>query len=920
MRSFVNRNGELAELAALTELLDDGRGRTVALSGPAGQGKSALLERWVAGLDGVDVLAARGVESETELPFAGLAELLVPVLPRIDELPDPQPAALRAALALGPATGGDRFTVFMALVGLLALVASDRPLVVVVDDAHHLDASTLDALAFASRRLGDDPVLVVLVGRDDALATASLAHAVRLELGPLAADDARQVLHRAAPTAIHPAVASRLLDAAGGNPSALVDLATVLDLDELRGRVPLAEPLPIGADLEAAFGRQVARLPPSARQALLLLAVGAADGPDDLDRALTASRLSVDDLVVAERAGLVQLVAGRYRFRTPLVRSAAYHRASPPDRRAAHQAFAEAARPGSAPQAWHLAAAAVGPAEAVAAAMERAAVEAAERGDAATSWHAWERAAHLTPPGTGRGRRTLGAVAAALAAGSPDAAERLLTEVGVDLDDDDRTLADRLRGRLLVVTGRPDAAAEELAERAEARAGQDPVVAAALLLEVVPAMIRDGRVTTALHLARRCAELAPPTGRDDRIEARAAVALGAALVAAGDVDAARPLLDRHLDVVALEGRVAAAPFLADTEALARIRLGEYDAARTLLDHLADAIGAASAPGAVPGVLAVQGFLDYRTGRLAEAAAACTAAVQLADETRQQGLVAFPLATLATVQALRGDEASCREAAERLERLGDVQEGGRGFEIVARSAVGLLELGLGRPDAAVRVLEPLAARLDRARPSVVMWEGDLAEALIRTGRADDADPVIALLASAAARADDERAAATVARLRALRAPDDRRDDASQDAIARYRHLGLDFGLARALLDHGGWLRRARRRKAARPHLEEAFDRFQAMGADAWAALAATELDRCGAPRPSSGTTDPLTPQERQVATLVAAGSSNREVSARLFVSVRTVESHLSRIYRKLGLRSRSELAAWFTREAPTAPAP
>lgn len=917
MQSFVNRDGELAALAALTELLDDGRGATVALTGPAGQGKSALLERWVGGLEDIDVLTARGVESETELPFAGLAELLVPVLDRIDELPDPQPAALRAALALGPATGGDRFTAFMALVGLLSVVASARPVVVAVDDAHHLDPSSLDALAFASRRLADDPVLVVLVGRDDAPATAALAHAVRLEIGPLATEDARRVLHQAAPTAVHPAVATRLLDAAGGNPSALVDLATVLDPDELRGRVPLADPLPVGADLEAAFGRQVAGLPRSTQQALLLVAVGAADGPGDLDRALDASGLSIDDLVVAERAGLVHLVAGRYRFRTPLVRSAAYHHASPPDRRAAHQAMADAAEPGSAPQAWHLAAAALGPAEPIGAAMERAALEATARGDAATSWHAWERAARLTPPGAGRGRRALGAVAAALAAGSPAAAERLLAEVDADLGTEDRTRADLLRGRLLVVTGRPDAAARELAERAELLADDDPTSAAALLLEVIPSMIRNGRITTAVTLARRSAELVAPAGRDDRIGARISVALGAALVAAGDVTAARPLLDRHLDVVALEGWVDAAPFLADTEALARIRLGEYVAARSFLDRLAGAIGEASAPGAVPGVLAMQGFLAYRTGRLAEAAAACAAAVQLADETRQQGLVAFPLGTLATVQALRGDEAACREAADRLARLGDVQEGGRGFEIVARSAVGLLELGLGRPDEAVGVLEPLAARLDRARPSVVMWEGDLAEALIRTGRPDEADPVIAALSSAAERAHDERAAATVARLRALRAPDDQRDATSQDAIARYRNLDLGFGLARALLDRGGWLRRARRRKAARPHLEEAFDRFQAMGADAWAALAATELDRCGAPRPSSGTTDPLTPQERQVATLVAAGSSNREVSARLFVSVRTVESHLSRIYRKLGLRSRSELAAWFTREASAA---
>jgi DNA-binding CsgD family transcriptional regulator len=426
-------------------------------------------------------------------------------------------------------------------------------------------------------------------------------------------------------------------------------------------------------------------------------------------------------------------------------------------------------------------------------------------------------------------------------------------------------------------------------------------------------MLRSGRIGTAVAATSRAADLvASAAPADPQVEARSAVALGAALAAAGDVAAGRPLLDRHVDVVALEGWVAAAPFLADTVVLARIRLGDHEAARHMLERLATEIGRASAPHAVPGVLAMEGFLAYRAGQLTDAAVAASAAVQLADETCQPGLVAFPLGTLATVEALRGDEASCRAAAGRLADLSRHQEGGAGHDVVARSALGLLELGLGRPDRALVELEPLAALLDRARPSVLMWEADLADALIRSGRTQDAEPVIANLEEAATRAGDARAAAAVARLRALVAPEDERSVASGHAIAAYRELGLRFGLARSLLDHGGWLRRTRRRKAARAPLDEAMAIFEAMGATSWATMAATELDRCGAgPRPPATPVDQLTPQERQVARLVADGASNREVSARLFISVRTVESHLGRIYRKLGLRSRSELSRWAT---------
>lgn len=913
MPRFVNRGPQLAALATQQERLGAGHGATVVVCGHPGLGSSALLRHWVEHQAAHRVLEAHGVESESDLPFAGLAGLLAPILDLVDELPAPQPAALRGALALGPVTGADRFTVFVAVVGLLAQAAKAQPLVVAVDDVHHLDPSSRAALAFASRRLADDPVLIVLAGRTDALADGSFDHATVIELEPLGPDDARTLLVETAGAPIHPAVLPRLVEAASGNPGALVALATILSPDQLSGRRPLDDPLPVGVELERGVARRAADLPVATRRAILLLAVGADEGADVVDAALRAADLGRDDVVAAERAGLVELAAGRFGFRDGRMRAAVYHASSPADRREAHRGIAAALDPGSPARAAHAAAAAIGPDEAVAADLEAVAIEADQRGDAAAAWHAWERSAALSTDVEDRGRRLLGAAAAALRVGSPDAADRLLHEAEPLVASEQRGTRELLLGRLLVVTGRPDAAVAAFTARADELEADEPGHAAALLLEAVPAMVRTGRIGVALALARRSADLAAGAG-DPALDARAAVALGAALTAAGDVGPGRELLDRYRDVAELEGAAAAAPFLADTAALALVRLGDHDRARALLDQLAHAVGEASAPHSAPSVLAVQGFLEYRAGRLDDAAAASAAAVQIADETRQPGLVAFPLATLATVQAMRGDEAACRAAAERLAALGAHQEGGRGRDIVARAAVGLLELGLGRPDAAVAVLEPLRSTLDQSRPSVVMWEADLADALIRAGRPDDATPVIATLEDAAQRADDRRARAAALRLRALAAPDD--DDRAalhDDAVAAYRELGLTFGVGRSLLDQGAWLRRARRRKAARVPLQEASSRFEAMGAAPWARLAGSELERCGgATRQADDGTSPLTAQERQVATLIADGASNREAAARLFVSVRTIESHLSRIYRKVGVRSRSELTGWVAR--------
>ena len=397
---LIGRDVERARVRELVDGARDGRSGVLLLAGEAGIGKTSLLREAEAQAAGVTVLRARGVESESDLPFAGLSELLAPVLDRRDGLPEIQRGAIEGALALGPTTPGadQRFAMAAGTLGLLALAAEDQPVLAIVDDLQWLDEASAEAVLFAARRLGSEGVAILLAARDAPGAPFEAAGVDRVGLAPLGEAAAREVL-AATPNgaALATSVADRLLATADGNPLALTEIPALLDDEQRAGRAPLEEPLPAGTGIARAFARRLEGLPEDARMALLL---AAADESARLDVLLAALREHGHDasaLERAEAAGVVELERGNVRFRHPLWRSAAYHAATPPSRRAAHETLAGAWPEDSPSRAWHLAAASLAPDETVAAALEAAAHSARERGAHPAAAQAFARAAHSSP-------------------------------------------------------------------------------------------------------------------------------------------------------------------------------------------------------------------------------------------------------------------------------------------------------------------------------------------------------------------------------------------------------------------------------------------------------------------------------------------------------------------------------------------
>jgi hypothetical protein len=386
---MVGRKDEQARLEALLDAAREGRSGTLLLHGPAGIGKTELLRYAIDEAGDFALLRARGMESESDIPFAGLAELVMPLLAHLDEIPAVQAEALRAALALGPPAPADRFTVPAALLSLLARGADERPILAVIDDAQWLDDPSLDAFLFAGRRLHQEGVAMIAAVRDD-VRQIPVPWLDRLPVEPLADDEARELLGER----VAPIVAERLLGTAAGNPLALLEIPGLLSAAQLAGREPLEDPLRPGTGVESAFAAAVDALPPPTQRALLVASAAGTRRLDQVGQGLRQLGLSLINLEPAEAAKIVTLGEGELEFRHPLMRSTVYHRATLGDRRSAHAALAAAAE--GAQRAWHLAACAVAPDEAVASALEQAALDARERGAFPTSARDRQGASKLT--------------------------------------------------------------------------------------------------------------------------------------------------------------------------------------------------------------------------------------------------------------------------------------------------------------------------------------------------------------------------------------------------------------------------------------------------------------------------------------------------------------------------------------------
>ena len=918
---LVGRTRELGELAALLEEARDSRSSSLMIHGEAGIGKSALLDETVASADGFRVLRARGYESESDIAYAGLLDLLMPVFDLADRIPAAQAAALRGALAIDDPTPAAPFAVPAAVLSLLSLAAEEQPLLVVADDVHWLDAASLDALLFVARRLSAEGVVLLLSARDGEGLDPEALGLPRLTVGGLDADSARALLTDRTAGLPGP-VAERLLDTAAGNPLALIEIPSALTTAQRTGREPLPAPLPVGTSVESAFHRRIADIAPQARRALVVISAMETNRVDLLHAALDHLGIPRDALREAEDAELVRYDAGRIDLRHPLLRAAIYHGATPPERRAAHEALAVVA-PDPRRRAWHMAIAAVAPDESVAEALEAAGHDARGRGAAAAAASAFARAAELSVDEARRARRELEAALDFTIAGQFERALSLIDAALPRAGDDPILLADlrRARGHVELRRGAPQRAFELLEAEARRVAPDDPIRAALTLLEASVAHMMTGDMQALEETARRALALAE--GKLPPLELAATLIIGETLIALGRTEEGDAMIEQARPLLLEGDPLSGLPEIIGMAGQCSVWIEKFDRAEAVLDRLVHAAREASAVGVLIYPLAAHSHLDFRRGRWQAAYADAAESVELARETGQIGLLAHSLTALARVESATGRheaaQAHARESVELCRALGS-----DAVRVYGLSALAFDELVSGRIESAVELLDEahdIAERLRMDEPGLVQWAPDHVEALARAGQAERAQASLDRFARHAEATQRRWALAATERCRGLLAEPDASAAHFERALVLHEGDQQPFERARTQLAFAERLRRARRRADARPHLTAALETFEKLGARPWAQRARDELEATGGPTgPRAETTgsDDLTSGELKIALLVAQGLTNREVAAALFLSPKTVEHHLSSIYRKLDVRSRTQLARLFAEErAPAA---
>lgn len=900
---LIGRKSERATLQALVDGAVQGHGGTLLLAGEPGIGKTVLIDDAVERVEArLTILRATGREADGDLPFLVLSKLLEPAAKDVDTLPGPQARALRSALALEE--GGrvvDGLAVGVATLGVLASLATRRPVLAVVDDLQWVDAPSRAAIGFVARRLSRFHVALVCAGRSGELAEVD-SDLQRLELGRLRARAASELLAGSARVPLHPAVRRQLLELSAGNPLGLVELPRALSDAQLRGEELLGEPIPVNGGIEHTFGARIERLPERTRRALLLAAAAGSEGGQSLAAAFERDGLTIADLDAAELDGLVVAASGAISFRHPLVRSVAYQSGAADARRAAHGLLAEVeADPDR--RAWHVAAAAVAPDEAAAAELDLAAGRALARGAPASAARAFDSAARLSE-GESQGSRLARAARAAHRAGDVSLAASYATEAR-KVTSDPITLADLLlvESDLRMREGGLEGAHRELTAHAERLLEIDRSRAAMMLLLAAKLRIYRLEATAAVDEVERALAILP-TGEHEVVHL---VALSMCRTVAGR-DGARDT------AFAAAAAAAAAPHgHAHTLGIAwpLVWLEEYDLAR---DVIGRAIGLQRESGFLlylPQSLLPQAELDFRTGRWEAAVASAMEALGLFEETHQPSEAAQAAAVLARMHAACGRAEECRALAQRA-LASDVEFGLRSSAAYALAALGLLALGSRRPEEAIAPLET-AERIARhgevGEPWLLLSAPDLVEAHAHArneGRARE------LLRGFQARIEGRgRASAEAAAARCTGILDNGWQDAFEEALSLHDRVPAPFERARTELCYGERLRRARRRAEARERLRSAIEIFDSLGAQPWAERARAELRASGEKaRRRTTPLDALTQQELAVAKLVVGGATNREAAATLFVSTKTVEFHLANAYRKLGVRSRTDLMRGF----------
>jgi DNA-binding NarL/FixJ family response regulator len=907
----VGRDAELERLGAVLAAAADGRSAAVLVEGEPGVGKTTLLEATRARAEGFTCLSALGVESEAHLAYAGLLGLLNPVRDLVDELPETQAEALRAALGWSVgSTTADRFLLGAATLSLLAVAAERRPVLVLVDDLQWLDPESSAAILFAARRLGPDAVALVLAARTGDVPD-ELRHGVpHLALGGLSASAAADLL----PARATPAVVGRLVSGTNGNPLALLEVARRLEDAQWVGAAALPDPLPGDERLRAYFEATLSELSADASRAVLMLALAGTEpaAVATVTTALESEGVPADEaLGEALTRGVLTHERAGYGFRHPLLRGSVVETAPPADVRTAHAALAAALPEGDDARTWHRAESVLGTDADLAQQLASLAERNRERSGFAAASTALERAADLTPDPRVAAARLSAAAHDAFVAGDVVRVRALV----------DRVLAGgaagAARGEALFTLGMLEQYAGSVPLSAEylddASHLLDGVVLVRDLAELAMARFRLNDVAGFAECAERIADAADVDDPEQALLAQ--FVTGVAMTLAGDLE---------------EGMAR----LADVRRLSDLPALRHDARALLLSALA------------------AGF----TGDVRDAVATGAARLQEVRRRGAFGVLMPALAILAAGRAWLGDHAGAfadaGEAAELAEHLGYAADASVAVEMLAwqSSARGL-------HDDARRSLELARELTDRAGTTSVaahqaitsaycaLCRGDLAqvaallearlaadggvgaggeplgvapllvEAYVGLGRGDDARSLTARFDEATPPASQPLLLALVRRCQALTEPDESAAEDSFRAALQAHADGADpFETARTRLLYGARLRRTGHRVAARDHLAEARDAFVAMDLTHWTAVATDELAASGATarRRSGDADEPLTSQETRVALLAAEGQSNREIAASLFLSPKTVERHLSNVFRKRGFRSRTQLAAAFAR--------
>jgi DNA-binding CsgD family transcriptional regulator len=916
---LLDRAAETAALAGVQAAVRDGLSGVLVLRGEAGTGKTVLLDWAAEQASDMQVARIAGAEAEMDMGFAGLHQLLVPFLAGLEGLPVPQQQALKSAFGLVAGPPPDRFLVGLAALTVLTDAAAARPVLCLVDDVQWLDQVSIEVLGFVARRLYADRVGMVFAAREGEEQALILAGLPELTVGGLAEEAAWELLARSAGTQVDRQVSWRIVADTAGNPLALVELAAELTAAELSGTEPLDWPLRFRGRLEELYRSRVRALP-GGTQTLLLLA--AADPTGEPALIWNAARKLGIDPEVGEAAGAERLVSWepRVRFRHPLIRSAAYYAFPAAARRDAHQALATVTDPEADPdrRAWHLAEAAAGPDEQVAAELERSADRARSRGGWGSGAAFLERAAALTPDEEHRGRRMLAAAENRLAAGEAPAARALLGLAAPRLADVlARARARRLEGQSLYAAGQMPEATSVLLDAARMVQPFETRLARDTLLDAWGAAQFSGQpgagMAEFLRAVRSVPEVADSgaTVADPLLDGFAAVGerryeAGAALLrrAIKPLFAGQSMADDalpHLMAMAM-----AAGMLYDDSA-------RYQMERRWVGELRDR----GAIAALLPALGIQMSNQIEEGRFADAETTLAEARSLSEATGYRAyLRAYARAELWAL-ALRGRESDARPLAARL--LREFAERGNRYEVLrVQGAMAMLELGLGNYTDALR------SALDALPGQNVLGFRQVAEVVEAGTRCEEHESAAAALKAFtpwALASGTDLALGLLARSRALLADDSQAEAQYRLAIDHLRRCRLVPELARAHQVYGEWLRRQRRRRDARDQLRRSFELFDKMGLTAFAGRARTELRATGEQARASspgglGSPGVLTAQEAQIARLAAERLSNREIAGRLFISASTVEYHLRKVFRKLGVTSRVQLARAFSEHEQT----